>query len=434
MSEDRTTHDLLRAVRETGKPFYVFVIPVIVLALGLLISMFYILMTKGHTVTGLATPVGAPWGLLVASIVFFIGVSHVGIGVSAATRLLNLESLRPYARIAELLTLVCLPAAVILIAIDLGRPDRFIVNVMQYGNWTSPMLWSATVISVYMVGSSIYLYLSMRRDLALCAERVPGGWRKRLYRVLSLGYEDTDEHRHRHERTLWWVALLLLPIMVSVHSVYGFIFGLQAGRAGWFNAFMAPYFVLGALVNGFAVLIIVAFVVRRVFGWEQYLSLQGMRSMGRFLAWATIIYIYFTFAEYLTMNYAAPAVEQVVGRSLLTGSMSGIFWPTMVALLIGYFLLFFNQTVFHHQFNLGVTVAGAAIIGIVLFVTRYLVVVPSLLHPLLPYPEGTYTPTLAEWGTLAGVIFFAIAAYTIFMKLFPMIELPSTTRSEVTEK
>ena len=39
--------------------------------------------------------------------------------------------------------------------------------------------------------SALFLYMGMLPDLALLARRV-GGWRRPLYRVLSLGFSGTD--------------------------------------------------------------------------------------------------------------------------------------------------------------------------------------------------------------------------------------------------
>src|SRR3990172_6282133 len=175
---------LLRPILATGRVIYPLV-GLVVSMVSMYIYTFYLQIEGGHgSVTGQATPVGAVWGLYVASIIFFIGVSHVGIGVSAATRLLELDYLKPYARIAELLTMFCLPAAVLIITLDIGRPERFIFNVIKYVRVQAPFVWSATVISAYLSGSLVYLYLSMRRDFAICADLVPK-WR-RFYKLLAL--------------------------------------------------------------------------------------------------------------------------------------------------------------------------------------------------------------------------------------------------------
>ena len=426
--QDQPTKDFMRPVLVTGRQFVLLALAAAAM-FAMYVYVFYLQYTSGHgTVTAQSTPVGAVWGLYVASIVFLIGVSHVGIGVSAATRLLNLEYWRPYARIAEMLTLVCLPAAVLMITVDIGHPERFLFNVMRYGRITAPFVWSATVISVYFFASTVYLYLSMRRDIALAAQLAPEK-RRWFYRALSLGYKDTQEEKRTHEKVLWWMAIVLIPVMVSVHSVYGLVFGMQSARPGWFNPFMAPYFVLGALVNGFATLVIVAALLRWIFKWELHMPVRAIRNMGRFLCWMTLLYIYFSVAEYITFIYSPLSGESVVATSLFKGTFKVIFWPAMVTLVTGFLLLFFNQTVFHKQFRLRVTVIGAILINITLFVTRYLIVVPSLMRPLLPFPTGTYTPTLYEYAVVIGVIGFAIGAYALFMKVFPIVELPHTDSS-----
>jgi molybdopterin-containing oxidoreductase family membrane subunit len=222
----------------------------------------YVLQTVGHKIMGLGTK-GAIWGIIVANIIHLIGISHVGIAISATVRIMNLERYKPLARIAELVTLVSMTAAVMNIGLDLGHIERFIVNVVLYGRIHSPLVWSMTVISTYIVGSCVYLYVAMRRDLCIASNELPR--RRWLYRILSIGYVDTPEVRERHNRTAWWCAVIILPIMVSVHSVYGYIFGMQGGRPGWFNPIMAPYFVLGAIVSGFSAMIIIAWIVRLVF-------------------------------------------------------------------------------------------------------------------------------------------------------------------------
>ncbi len=429
---DRTLLDIMRPVLGSGRGFYL-LLALAAAMFALYLYTFYVQFTQGHGVaTAESTPVGVVWGLYVATIVFFIGISHVGIGVSAATRLLDLEYLKPYARMAEILTLVCLPAAVLVIVLDVGRPESFLLNVMRYGRIQAPFVWSATVISVYLVASLVYLYLSMRRDIALSATVVPK-WAG-FYRFLSLGYEDTAEQRKLHEKTLWWLALLLIPIMVSVHSVYGFVFGLHGARPGWFNPFMAPYFVLGALVNGFATLVIVAALLRWLFGWERYLSVRALRNVGRFLCWMTAVYIYFSLAEYLTFIYSPPAGELAVARALFLGEFASVFWSTIAVLVVGYFVLLLNQTIFKRQFTLWVTVVGAILIDIALFATRYLIVVPSLTYPLMPFPVGTYVPTLHEWGAVVGVFGFSIGAYALFMRVFPLIEFPTPEESQTTDR
>ncbi|MBI4615329.1 MAG: polysulfide reductase NrfD [Planctomycetes bacterium] len=375
----------------------------------------------GHGVQGLGTR-GAIWGIIVANIVYLIGISHVGIAISASVRIMRLERYQPLARIAEIVTLVAMTAAVMNIALDVGRPDRFIVNVILRGQIHAPFVWSCTVITWYVVGSSVYLYLAMRRDICLAANYVPR--RRWLYRLLAIGYQDTPESRERHERTVWWCAVIILPIMVSVHSVYGFVFGLQSGRPGWFNPIMAPYFVLGAILTGFSAMIIVAAVVRNIFPWKEMLKPRMFKGLGIFLGFITWLYMYFLFSELLTGQYNAPHADRAVWDDVLWGHWAPLTWATFIFSFFIPFAILFIQGANHRICSIPLTVVAAVFSNVGLWIMRYLIVVPSFYHPHLPYRITPYSPTFAEWAVLVGTLVFGILFFGVLIKILPVIELP----------
>jgi molybdopterin-containing oxidoreductase family membrane subunit len=411
---------LLRALLTTGPGFW---ISLLVLGAGSswLFSQFWRQIETGHGVTGLGSR-GVVWGVIVANIVNFIGISHVGIAISAVVRILRLERYRQLARLAELVTLASITTAVLNITMDVGRPEQFILTVVWSGRWTSPLVWSATVITTYVVGSSVYLYLAMRHDLSTCAEKVPA--RRSLYWLLSLGYRDTAAARQRHHRVVWWLAVIILPIMVSVHSVYGYIFGLQAGRPGWYNSFQAPYFVLGAIVSGFSAIIVVAAILRKALRWEEIFPPRIFKGLGVFLGFVTLLYVYFLISEWLTGVYASPEHE----RAFFWDVLSGRFMPiTRTAFVFGMllpFALLFIQGVNPKICSVSLTVFCAVLINVSLWVMRALIVVPSFYHPLLPWKMAPYTPSFAEWGQVIGSFFLFGLLLLAFIKIVPVLELP----------
>jgi molybdopterin-containing oxidoreductase family membrane subunit len=382
---------------------------------------FYLQFFHGHQLTGQGTQ-GAMWGTIVANVVQLIGVSHVGIAISATVRIMRLERYKQLARLAELVTLVSLTAAVCNIAADVGRPDRFIYNVVMNGNYTGPFVWSATVITNYLVGSLVYLYLAMRRDIYVCSRVLPH--RRWLYRVLALGYTDTPEERENHERTVFWCAVVILPIMVSVHSVYGFVFGLQPGRPGWFNPFQAPYFVLGAIVTGFSGIVVIAAAIRRVYRWEEIFPARMFKGLGIFLGFVTLLYLYFLFSEVLTGVYASPEAEREVFHDLLFGRFAAIAWPATVGGMILPFWILFIQGGHPRISSTPVVVIAAAPIFVAMWCWRYLITVPSFFHPHLPYRLVEYRPTLFDWSLVLSTYAFGVFFYVVLVKVLPILELP----------
>jgi molybdopterin-containing oxidoreductase family membrane subunit len=228
---------------------------------------------QGEVVTGMrdiGTMGGAPWGLYITFLVYFVGISFAGITVAALVRLMNLDHLRPIARMAEVITIVALVLGALCIIADVGQPGRALVYLFRYARPGSPFFGTFTlVVSGYLFGSLVYLYLDGRRDAAILAQ-TPSRlqW---FHKLWAAGYSDTPAERARHRRASFWLAIAILPLLVTAHSSLGFVFGLQVGRPGWFGALQAPAFVLMAGISGVGILMVMAAVMRRALHLEEQL-------------------------------------------------------------------------------------------------------------------------------------------------------------------
>ncbi len=423
MEVGKTEEKLLRPMMRTEKTFYVFLG-----ALSVLIAWsfyaWYTQLGQGLAVTGMRDiGVGPPWGLYIANFIFFIGLAHGGIAISAAVRIAGLETYRPITRIAELLTPISLMMAAISVLFDLGRPDR-IFNIIRYyveRIGQSPLAWDWTVIIIYFAFSTIYLFLLMRRDLAFCAEKFPR-WRW-LYRLLLVAY--TPEEKEKVNRLAWWMALCIPTLLVMLSGgVIAWLLGLMIGRPGWYGAFMGPYFVTAAIASAVAAVIVLAAILRRLFKWEEIIKPEVFKGLGNFLAATMFIYLYFVFAEHITMQYAGPlsTPELSVSNALLTGEFSWLFWSMLIIFFVAPSLSIFAQVAVR-KFSLTATTVAALAILVGLWIKRFLIVVPPLTRSLLPYPVGTYTPTWVEWSLVAGTFAMAALIYTLFIKIFPVMEV-----------
>ena len=80
-------------------------------------------LNQGMGVTGVNRPVY--WGFYITNFVFWIGISHAGIMISAILRLSQAEWRRPITRAAEVLTVFSLMAALMAAPlVHVGRPWR----------------------------------------------------------------------------------------------------------------------------------------------------------------------------------------------------------------------------------------------------------------------------------------------------------------------
>jgi Ni/Fe-hydrogenase subunit HybB-like protein len=365
------------------------------------------------------------WGLYMANFVFFIGISHAGTLISAILRVTNAEWRRPITRMAEAITVFALAVGASMVIIDMGRPDR-VLNVFTHGRLQSPILWDLCSIMTYLTGSLLYLYIAMIPDmpiLAARADRTGMPRRARFYRGLALGYRGTEQQERRLNRALAAMAVIIIPVAVSVHTVVSWVFGMTV-RPGWHSTIFGPYFVVGAIFSGTAAIITAMAVFRRAYRLERYLTLDHFRKLALLLLALTLLYVYFTLSEYLTIWYGGTATKAKM-LALLMGNTSygAAFWGWVA---LGLFLPI-GLLLFPSRRSLAAIVSASVLINIGMWIKRYLIVVPTLETPFVPAgAAGTvihYFPTWIEWAVTAGALAVFLLLFTLFSRLFPIISI-----------
>ncbi|MEW6046357.1 MAG: NrfD/PsrC family molybdoenzyme membrane anchor subunit [Bacillota bacterium] len=318
---------LIDSITRPGPGFWAFVGALLAVVVWGLIA-YGVQLRDGLGVTGLRNNV--MWGVYITDFVFFIGVSHVGALMSAILRITGAEWRRPITRMAEAITFASLLMGAVQPLIDMGRPDR-VLNLLLHGRLQSPILWDLISITTYLTGSTIFLLLPMIPDIAMLRDHLPDlpRWRRALYRILSFNWRGTPAQWERLERVIGIMALLIMPVAISVHTVVSWIFGMTL-RAGWNSTIFGPYFVFGALFSGAAAVVTAMAVFRRVYRLDHYITEEHFRKMGYLVLALGLIYGYFTFAEYLTPAYKMAEAERGYLNSVLTGEFARLFWFTQI--------------------------------------------------------------------------------------------------------
>ncbi len=390
--------------------------------------------TQGMVATGmrdLGTMQGATWGIYIALVVYFVGVSFAGITVAALIRLFRLDKLRGVARMAEVLTVVALILGALAIIVDLGQPVRGVINLFRYARPQSPFFGTfSLVISGYLFASLVYLYLTARRDAAVLARR-PSRLQG-FFRLWAAGYEDTPEQRARDRRVTFWLALAILPLLVIAHSSLGFVFGLQVGRPGWFGTLQAPAFVVLAGVSGVGHIIVLAAIVRKALGLGKRIGRDAFGWLGLFLLGLLATYLYFVVVEVLTIIYQPGVIEQRLSEALLSGTYAWLFWGSVATLVVPFLILAWMALT--RTWRVGWLVTSGILVNLGAIGKRYLIVVPSQTHgQLLPYGIGSYTPSLVELAVTVGLFSLGAVLITLFMKVFPIVDLETEASTELEE-
>jgi len=380
-------------------------------------------LVNGLGVTGLGRPVY--WGLYITNFVFFIGVSHAGTLISAILRIVHAEWRRPITRMAEVITVLVLFFGVGNVLLDLGRPDRAL-NVIQHPHFRSPLLWDVSSITVYLACSSLYLYLPLIPDIAILRDRT-SGWRRRFYGRLALGWTGAPQQWHRLERAIGVMAILVIPVAVSVHTVVSWVFAMTI-QPMWHSTIFGPYFVVGAIFSGIAAIITAMVIVRRVYRLEAYLTPLHFNNLGILLLVMACLWFYFTFAEYLTTWYGHEPTEITVFDAKVSGPFAAYFW----AMFVFCFVLPFTFLANPKTRTIAGTLVASISVNVGMWLERFTIVVPSLANPRAPIPGFVYAPSWVEWSLMAGCFAAFTLLYMGFTKLFPIVSIWELEAHETT--
>ncbi len=424
VSDTKVKRSLPQGVGQFTPKWMLFtVVAVIVLIAG--IAAYLYEASQGMIVTGMAntgTQGGVTWGLYVVMVEYFIGVSLAGIVLASFAKVFRVKALRPISRLAVLLTVCSLLVGVLAILIDLGKPIRGIINMLLYVRPQSPFFGTFMLVAVgVLLTSLLYLYLDGRRDAAYLADIDSGlRWYHRLW---AMGYKDTATERLRHRRTMFWLSIFVVPLVIIALSTEGLVFGIQVGRPGWFGSLQGPDFLVLAAASGLANLIVLTAIVRKVLR-DDYILIEHtvFNWMGGLLLAATAAALYFQIVELFTLLYATPGNERQLADALLRGPYAWIFWLQLALLTFGLVLLILQGV--RRRWSVGVSVVASVAISTSAVAERYLTVIPSQTHGMmLPYAPGSYFPTWVEFTVVAGLFALGALLIGLFIKVFPIVPL-----------
>lgn len=418
------TESLLRVMTKTSVPFHL----LLLVALGVVAWSLYAWAFKliyGEIVLGLGdwgAGGGVTWGLYIGMFVWWVGIAHGGILVSASVRLFKVKSLAPVARLAELMALVALPLAVTGILMQLGRLDRVVTSILPMyprAIQHSPLMWDVTVITLYFVLTGTYILLTLRHDFHVLQRRLPRLFSP-LYRLLSLGYEPEEDEKI--ERMVWWLALGLITLApLLLHGgVIPWLFALLPSMPGFYGAVMGPVFLSLAIVSAFGMVSVIAYIFRRVHKWHDILPDSVFAGLGLAILFSAVAALWLQLQLNVSGLYAPPlGVEKSTEAKLETPA----YWLA-IGLLAGPLLYLGLQRLFPRLFSAGGVAVAGVLVVIAVFVEKALFVVEGIMHPAFGlYEPGSYFPTWVEISGVVGTIFVVVLAFMVLVKVIPVVEV-----------
>jgi len=389
---------------------------------------YYLQFTEGLVITGMRDY--SLWGIYISNFVFFVAISLVGSLVTAILRLSGVKWATPLTRIAEIIAVAAIIMGGLTIIIDMGRPDR-ILNLFMHGRLQSPIVWDVIVVTTYLTISILLLLFPLLPDFKILSNKFKNNAkRSKLYTKLSLNWTGNSKQKKIYSWSIKTLSVLIIPVAFGIHTVTAWLFA-ATFRPGWDSTNFGPYFIAGAFVAGAGAVIAVMYVLRRVYKLEEYLTDFHFDIMGKLLVLLILIYIYFNVNEFLVPALKMKETEAAHLKSLFIGEEAPLFWSAIIGgLVIPAFLLLFKKM----RKPLPLFIIGIAVV-VGAWWKRYIIVIPTLLHPFLPVqgvPESWhhYKPTplewLITWGTLAG----ALLIVTLLVRYVPVIPIHETAEEK----
>jgi Ni/Fe-hydrogenase subunit HybB-like protein len=413
--------DVVRSILVTGPKYYVALATAASLTLLLFFFPWFYQLYYGIGAAGMNSPV--VWGTYLASFIFWIGLSHSGTLLSCVLHLTNSPWRKAIYRSAEAMTLFSLVVAATMVMVHVGRP-WFIHWAVPYPNqmemwpnFRSPLLFDVMAITTYLTGSSIFIYMGTIPDFAAVRDRTTG-WRNHMYTLLSLGWRGTDREWHRLHWAYTFLAVLIIPLAVSVHSIVSWDFAMSIVPA-LHQTIFAPYFVVGAIYSGTAGIVTVMFVLRKYMGFEQYITKEHFDNLGKLLLLLSLIWTYINVVELFTGWYSGTSTELEALRYKLFGYYAPLYWEMIAFCAFAPLLCIFRR----FRTSLIPMLILSIAINIGMYTERFLIIATSLSRKYLPGAWGLYVPSLVELSIMAGSFALFVTLFLVFVKIFPSVSM-----------
>ena len=401
------------------------VIALIVFLTGM--AAFGYMLNKGVGVTGLNRPVY--WGFFMVNFVFWIGISHAGIMISAILRLTQAEWRRPVTRAAEVLTVFSLMAALMAAPlVHVGRPWRADLWVFPYdfarGVWInirSPFIWDPSAVMTYLTASTLFVLVALLPDMAIIRDRSKG-FTRAAYSVMCLGWRGTPRQWKLQAVAGILLSALVLPVFVSVHSIVSWDFAVQIGPEAWHSTIFAPYFIIGAIHSGVSAVATVMVLMVWLWGWKNYITPDHLDAIGRLLIIVATTWFFFFFLEWVFALYS------LEGPELAMRDLQVFQWPwsgLFVLFLLTAFFIPVPMWLFRNlRRSLRAMFISTILVNVGMWLERFLIIIPGTMrrgHMIFDW--GSYHPSIIEILMVAMTFAWVILGMLLFSKMFPLIPL-----------
>jgi len=417
------THDISRQVE--AKPSigwllaFLFSVGVLLLGSIALVATLW----EGIGMWGLNKTVGWAWDI--TNFVWWVGIGHAGTLISAVLLLFRQKWRMAINRAAEAMTIFAVICAAMFPVIHMGRPWLGAYWALPlpntfgslWVNFNSPLLWDVFAISTYFSVSLVFWYIGLIPDFATIRDRA-SGIRKTIYGALSFGWDGAAKTWSRYESVALILAGLATPLVLSVHTIVSFDFATSV-IPGWHTTIFPPYFVAGAIFSGFAMVLTLMIVTRKVFHLEDYITIGHIELMNIVIIITGSIVGIAYITEFFMAWYSGVAAEQYAFMNRMFGPYWWAYWSMMTCNVISPQLFWFKKI----RTSIAATFLLSLVVNIGMWFERFVIIVTSLHRDYLPSSWAMFYPTISDVGVYLFTFGLFFTLFFLFAKFFPVINM-----------
>lgn len=227
------------------------------------------------------------WSVLIVLYPFLTGLVAGAFILASLERVFRVQEVKPTYRLALLTALAFLLVAPLPLQLHLGHPERSFEMYLTPHRTSAMAMFGFVYLWYLMAVLILEIWLDYRRDIVLMAQS-GRGWRRWVYRMLSLGSNNISEQSLRiDEKAGWVITVIGIPSAFLLHGYVGFIFGSIKANPWWSSPMMPVVFLFSAIVSGIALVLLLYMLTAWMRG--QAIDMSCVDTVARYLFYAFIL-------------------------------------------------------------------------------------------------------------------------------------------------
>ena len=188
---------------------------------------------------------------------------------------------------------------------------------------------------------------------------------------------------------------------------------------GWHTTIYPPYFVAGAIFSGFAMVLTLMIIARKVLNLEQYITIEHIESMNKvILLTGSIVGV-----AYLTELFVAWYSGYIYEQFAFYNRVLGPYWWSYVGMMTCNVIspqFFWSKKI---RRSIAWTFGLSIVVNIGMWFERFVIIATTLARDYLPSSWSYYTPSWVEVGMFLGSIGLFFTCFLIFTRVAPVVAI-----------